>query len=79
MTLVLSDKADAGGLRVARELGVEARAIPAAGIPDRIAYDQLLGEALAARTEPHQPVEAASMDGALLIRTESQLYRIQQP
>ncbi len=48
VTLVLSDKADAGGLRVARELGVEARAIPAAGIPDRIAYDQLLSEALSA-------------------------------
>lgn len=29
---------------------------------------ELLGEALAARTEPHQPVEAASMDGALLIQ-----------
>ena len=28
----------------------------------------LLGEALAARTEPHQPVEASSMDGALVIR-----------
>jgi len=27
-----------------------------------------LGEALAARTEPRQPVEAASMDGALVIR-----------
>jgi len=28
----------------------------------------LLGEALAGRTEPHQVVEAASMDGALIIR-----------
>ena len=28
----------------------------------------LLGEALANRTDPRQPAEAASMDGALLIR-----------
>lgn len=46
VTLVLSDKSDAGGLQGARELGVEARAIPAAGIRDRIAYDQLLSKAL---------------------------------
>jgi phosphoribosylglycinamide formyltransferase-1 len=48
VTLVLSDKGDAGGLQVARELGVEARAIPAAGIRDRSAYDSLLSEALSA-------------------------------
>ena len=48
VTLVLSDKGDAGGLQVARELGVEARAIPAAGIRDRSAYDSLLSKALSA-------------------------------
>lgn len=48
VTLVLSDKADAGGLRVAHELGVEARAIPATGIHDRRVYDALLGQALSA-------------------------------
>ena len=48
VTLVLSDKADAGGLKVARDMGVDARAIPAAGCSDRIAYDRLLGDALAA-------------------------------
>ncbi len=43
---VLSDKADAGGLAIARELGVPARAIPAQGITGRERYDASLRDAI---------------------------------
>ena len=52
VTLVLSDKADAAGLQIARKLGVEACAVPAAGIRDRDAYDRQLQQALSA----HDPM-----------------------
>jgi uncharacterized protein (TIGR02677 family) len=41
------------------------------GVLESTTFDlilDLLGEALASRTDPRQPAEAASMDGALLIR-----------
>ncbi|MFO1466481.1 MAG: phosphoribosylglycinamide formyltransferase [Steroidobacteraceae bacterium] len=43
---VLSDKSDAGGLSIARELGVPAEALPAAGAADRSRYDASLRDAV---------------------------------
>ena len=43
---VLSDKADAGGLAIARDLGIPARALPAAGITERERYDASLRDAI---------------------------------
>ncbi len=43
---VLSDKADAAGLAVARDLGIEARAVPALGAADRRTYDRSLSMAI---------------------------------
>ncbi len=48
VTLVLSDKPEAGGLVTAREMGIKASAIPAAGISDREDYDRRLSQALSA-------------------------------
>jgi phosphoribosylglycinamide formyltransferase 1 len=44
---VLSDLADAGGLEVARQLGVEARAVPRPAGSERAAYDRMLAAAIA--------------------------------
>ncbi len=43
---VISDRADAGGLEIARQLGVEARALPRPAGSERAAYDQLLAAAI---------------------------------
>lgn len=43
---VLSDKPDAGGLEIAREMGVDALAVPASGCKDRAAYDLKLAAAI---------------------------------
>ena len=43
---VLSDKADAGGLEIARSMGVDAVAVPIARGEDRASYDQRLAEVI---------------------------------
>ena len=43
---VLSDKPGAGGLTIARDLGVDALAVPAAGHRDRASYDGELAETI---------------------------------
>lgn len=43
---VLSDRADAGGLEIARQFGVDARAVPRPAGSERAAYDQLLADAI---------------------------------
>jgi phosphoribosylglycinamide formyltransferase-1 len=43
---VLSDRADAGGLEIARHLGVEARAVPRATGSERADYDRTLAAAI---------------------------------
>jgi phosphoribosylglycinamide formyltransferase 1 len=43
---VLSDLADAGGLEVARQLGVKARAVPRAAGSERADYDRVLAAAI---------------------------------
>jgi phosphoribosylglycinamide formyltransferase 1 len=43
---VISDRADAGGLKIARHLGVEARALPRATGGERAAYDRILAAAI---------------------------------
>jgi phosphoribosylglycinamide formyltransferase-1 len=43
---VLSDRADAGGLEIARQLGVEARAVPRATGSERADYDRVLAAAI---------------------------------
>jgi phosphoribosylglycinamide formyltransferase-1 len=43
---VISDRADAGGLESARQLGVEARALPRSTGGDRADYDRLLAAAI---------------------------------
>lgn len=43
---VLSDRADAGGLKVARQLGVDARAVPRPAGSERALYDRLLAAAI---------------------------------
>jgi phosphoribosylglycinamide formyltransferase 1 len=43
---VLSDRLDAGGLEIARQLGVEARALQRPAGSERAAYDQLLATAI---------------------------------
>jgi phosphoribosylglycinamide formyltransferase 1 len=43
---VFSDRADAAGLDVARELGIPAQALPAAAATDRAAYDLALAAAV---------------------------------
>jgi phosphoribosylglycinamide formyltransferase 1 len=43
---VLSDKADAGGLAIARQMGVDALAVPATGCKDRAVYDEKLAAAI---------------------------------
>jgi phosphoribosylglycinamide formyltransferase-1 len=43
---VLSDRADAAGLRVSREFGIPAQALPAAAATDRAAYDLALAAAI---------------------------------
>jgi phosphoribosylglycinamide formyltransferase-1 len=43
---VLSDRADAGGLEVARQLGVEARAVPRPAGSERAGYDRVLAAAV---------------------------------
>ena len=43
---VFSDKPDAAGLEVARDLGVSAQALPAAKTTDRAAYDRALAAAI---------------------------------
>lgn len=43
---VLSDRADAGGLEIARQLGVEARAVPRATRSERADYDRVLAAAI---------------------------------
>jgi phosphoribosylglycinamide formyltransferase 1 len=44
---VLSDRAEAGGLEIARHLGVEARAVPRATGSERADYDRMLGGVIA--------------------------------
>ena len=44
---VISDRADAGGLEIARHLGVEAQAVPRPTGSERADYDQLLAAAIA--------------------------------
>ncbi len=46
VSLVLSDVPDAGGLAVARDLGVAARAVPKERSMDRASYDRRLAEAI---------------------------------
>jgi formyltetrahydrofolate-dependent phosphoribosylglycinamide formyltransferase len=48
MAVVISNRADAAGLEIARALGVEALAIPSKGLP-REAHERRLDEALQAR------------------------------
>jgi phosphoribosylglycinamide formyltransferase 1 len=43
---VLSDRADAGGLEIARQLGVEARALPRPAGSERAGYDRVLAAAI---------------------------------
>ena len=43
---VISDRADAGGLEVARQLGVVARALPRPAGSERADYDRLLAAAI---------------------------------
>jgi phosphoribosylglycinamide formyltransferase-1 len=43
---VISDRADAGGLEIARHLGVEARAVPRATGSERVDYDRTLAAAI---------------------------------
>jgi len=43
---VLSDRADAGGLEVARQLGVDARAVPRPAGSERAGYDRVLAAAI---------------------------------
>ena len=43
---VFSDKPDAAGLKLARDLGVPAQALPAAETTDRVAYDRALAAAI---------------------------------
>jgi phosphoribosylglycinamide formyltransferase 1 len=43
---VLSDRADAGGLEIARQLGVKARAVPRPAGSERADYDQVLAAAI---------------------------------
>jgi phosphoribosylglycinamide formyltransferase 1 len=43
---VLSDRADAGGLDIARQLGVEARAVPRPAGSERAGYDRVLAAAV---------------------------------
>jgi phosphoribosylglycinamide formyltransferase 1 len=43
---VLSDRADAGGLEVARQLGVDARAVPRPAGSERAGYDRVLAAAV---------------------------------
>src|SRR5579862_1738509 len=45
---VISDRADAGGLEIARRLGVEARALPRPAGSERAVYDRILAEAITA-------------------------------
>ena len=45
---VISDRADAGGLELARHLGVEARALPRPAGSERADYDSVLAAAIAA-------------------------------
>jgi phosphoribosylglycinamide formyltransferase 1 len=52
---VLSDKTDAGGLAIARELGVGAQVVPALGASDRERH----GESLRAAIEEQQPALVA--------------------
>ena len=49
LELVLSNRADAPGLEIARAAGIEAIAISPRGFPDRDAYDRALAEALHSR------------------------------
>jgi phosphoribosylglycinamide formyltransferase-1 len=44
---VISDRADAGGLEIARQLGVEARALPRPPGSERADYDRILAAAIA--------------------------------
>jgi phosphoribosylglycinamide formyltransferase 1 len=44
---VLSDRAEAGGLEIARHLGVETRAVPRATGSERADYDRILGAVIA--------------------------------
>ncbi len=44
--LVLSDRADAGGIAIARSLGIETRVIPWQGAAQRNEFEHALGEAL---------------------------------
>jgi phosphoribosylglycinamide formyltransferase-1 len=44
---VLSDRADAAGLQAARQLGVEARALPRPAGSERVDYDRMLAAAIA--------------------------------
>lgn len=46
VVMVLSDRRDAGGLEIARELGIEARHLDPVEAGDRDAYGRRLGEAL---------------------------------
>jgi phosphoribosylglycinamide formyltransferase 1 len=43
---VLSDRADAGGLEIARQLGIEARAVPREAGSERADYDRILAAAI---------------------------------
>ncbi len=57
VALVLSDKPDAPGLQIARDLGIEARAVPAARPAarterERAAYDRLLAQIIDDHTPP---------------------------
>lgn len=46
VALVLSDKPEAAGLSIARNLGVASRALPARDAADRVAYDRALAAAI---------------------------------
>ncbi|WP_263410286.1 phosphoribosylglycinamide formyltransferase [Terriglobus tenax] len=51
IVLVLSNKADAGGLEAARKLGLEARAIPSKGVPRAEHDQQMIAALLAAKVD----------------------------
>jgi phosphoribosylglycinamide formyltransferase-1 len=57
---VISDKADAGGLAIARSLGIEARTLLPREFADRAAYDAALGD-LVASFQPRLVVLAGFM------------------
>ena len=75
---VLSDKPGAGGLATARDMGVDAHAVPATGFADRTAYDETLAEAVE-QTPPALVVLAGFMrilSSAFVRRYEGRMINI---